>query len=467
AAFRTAHGLRYPLMAGAMAGGIGSEELVVELARSGSLGSFGAAGLAPERIERALTRFEREIPGLPFACNLIHSPSESGLERACVELYLARGVRCIEASAFLELTTNVVRYRVAGLSRGENGEVVVGNRVIAKVSRPEVARRFLSPPPPEKVRELLERGLVTPEQAELARTVPMADDITVEGDSGGHTDRRPLLALFPIFHRLRNRVRADQRLATATRLGAAGGLGTPEAVAAAFTLGADYVVTGSVNQACVESGTSERVRRLLCAADVADCAMAPAADMFELGVELQVLRRGTMFAQRARRLSELYRAYSGLHELPSVERSILEKQVLRRSVDEVWREVVEYFSARDPAQVERAGNDPKRKMALVFRWYLGLTSRWAVEGRQERAIDYQVWCGPSMGAFNDWVRGTYLSAPENRRVAEVSWHLLRGAAFSTRVAQLAAAGVRLPVGCRDYRPAPVLNRRSPETAVVR
>ena len=62
------------------------------------------------------------------------------------------------------------------------------------------------------------------------------------------------------------------------------------------------MVTGSVNQLARESGTSDVARAMLAQAGLADVTMAPAADMFELGVEVQVLRRGTLFAQRAARL---------------------------------------------------------------------------------------------------------------------------------------------------------------------
>lgn len=59
-------------------------------------------------------------------------------------------------------------------------------------------------------------------------------------------------------------------------------------MAAAFAMGAAYVVTGSINQACLESGSSTLARRMLCQADPADVIMAPAADMFEMGIKLQV-----------------------------------------------------------------------------------------------------------------------------------------------------------------------------------
>jgi hypothetical protein len=94
-------------------------------------------------------------------------------------------------------------------------------------------------------------------------------------------------------------------------------------------------------------------------------------------------------------------------------------------------------------------------MALVFRWYLGMASRWAVTGDADRVQDYQIWCGPAMGSFNDWVTGSYLKNPSNRRVADIAHHLMRGAAFHTRLAQLRLAGVHIPAGAADYRPVPL------------
>ena len=57
--------------------------------------------------------------------------------------------------------------------------------------------------------------------------------------------------------------------------------------------------------------------------------MAPAADMFEMGVKVQVLKRGTMFAMRAAKLYELYRAYPSLEQIPAAERANLEKNLFR------------------------------------------------------------------------------------------------------------------------------------------
>lgn len=446
------HGVAHPYMAGAMANGIASADLVIAMARAGFLASFGAAGLVPDRVDAALSAIRRSTAGRPFACNLIHSPSEPALERATVDACLRHRVDCVEASAFLSLTPEVVRYRASGLSAGPAGSVRIGHRVIAKVSRPEVAELFLRPAPAPILRSLAAAGRITADQAELAGRVPMADDLTAEADSGGHTDRRPLAVLLPEILALRDRVRAGTGVEV--RVGAAGGIGTPGAACAAFAMGAAYVVTGSINQASVEAAQSEATKRLLAAASASDTAMAPSADMFELGVDVQVLRRGTMFPARARRLYEVYRAYDGLEAIPPAERAELEERIFLRPLADVWQDTVSFFEARDPEQIGRAENDPKRRMALVFRWYLGLSSGWSVAGTSERVADYQIWCGPAMGAFNDWVAGTYLAALENRHVAELAANLVRGAAFATRVAQLRFAGVRLPPRCSTYLPAP-------------
>jgi PfaD family protein len=430
--FRRDHRLRFAYVAGAMANGIASTRLVGEMAGAGMLGFFGAAGLSLERIESAIDELARTHPGAPYGFNLIHSPNEPELEAGVVDLYLRRGIRLVEASAYLRLTLPVVRYRVHGIRRDAAGRVVTPNRIIAKVSRVEVATQFFSPPPQEFLDELVRKGEITNEQALLAASVPMAQDLTAEADSGGHTDNRPLVTLLPTLLALRDRLQGKFGYDQPLRVGAAGGLATPAGLAAAFAMGAAYVLTGSVNQACIESGSSDAVRRMLAQAEQADIAMAPAADMFEMGVRVQVLKRGTMFPMRAAKLYDLYRANAGMEALPEADKAFIEKQLLRSTLEDAWRSTREYFVTRDPAQVERADRDPKHRMALVFRSYLGLSSRWANAGEPTRMMDYQVWCGPAMGAFNEWVRGTFLEKPENRRVVVVAETLMNGAATQLR-----------------------------------
>merc|ERR1712166_1198741 len=116
ASFLKAYNCKLPLYTGAMAKGIASAELVVAAGKAGILASLGAGGLPLALVEKALDH--------------IQSPFDDGLEKGCVDLLLRRGVRAVEASAFMSLTPHVVRYRVSGLKRGPNGKVICDNKVI-------------------------------------------------------------------------------------------------------------------------------------------------------------------------------------------------------------------------------------------------------------------------------------------------------------------------------------------------
>jgi PfaD family protein len=455
-AFNEVHGTRFPYVAGAMANGIATTDMVIAMAEAGMLGFFGAAGLTVERIGREVAVLQERLGDrLPWGSNLIHAPNEPDVEAGTVQLYLDRGVRRVSASAYMALTPMIVRYAATGLTRDRNGAIQRRNHVFAKISRPEVAARFLSPAPREMLERLVATGQLTPAEAELAAQVPVAEDIIVESDSGGHTDNRPLTSLFPVILALRDAMASTHGYTRPIRVGAAGGLGTPSAVAAAFGLGAAFVLTGSVNQGAVESGLDASGRALLAMAGLADVVMAPAADMFELGVTVQVLRRGTMFGVRAQKLYELYRAYASWDEVPAAERATVEKQLFQKPYAEVWEGCVAFFTERDPRELAKAARDRKHEMALVFRWYLGLSSRWAIAGDPARRMDYQIWCGPAMGAFNDWVRGSFLEPPENRTVVQIARNLLEGAAVVTRAHQLRTYGVAVPGGAFQFAPRPL------------
>lgn len=450
--FCSDHGLDLPLMCGAMAHGIASTEMVVTLARAGMLGSYGAAGQSLEVIGEAIDFMAANRGRAPFCVNLIHSPSEPAHEEAVVDLLLEKGVTLVEASAYMALTPAVVRYRLKGLRRGEGGTIEIPNRIIAKASRLEVAERWFSPPPPKIVAQLLEGGKITAGEADLSKEIPMAHDLTAEADSGGHTDNRPSFTLLPGMIALGDRLREQFAYPEPLRVGLGGGIASPAAAAAAFALGAAYLVTGSINQACVESGTSETVRKILADASQADITMAPAADMFEMGVKVQVIKRGTMFPMRAAKLYELYRSYRSLDEIPPAEREKLEKTIFRAPLDEVWRRTRAFFLEREPRQAERGDDDPRHRMALVFRWYLGLSSHWANRGEEDRRLDYQIWAGPAMGAFNEWTKGTFLEEPGNRRVVNVNHNIIFGAARHGRLNSLTSQGIVLSAALKKITP---------------
>lgn len=442
--FKARWGLRRALLSGAMANGIASVAVVRAMAAEGMLGFFGAGGLPLAQVEAALAALAELPPELPWGMNLLHNPYEPEVEAATVARYLAAGVCRVEAAAYLDVNLPVVRFRLSGLHRGPDGALVVPNQVLAKVSREEVARRFLAPAPKKFLEALVAEGTLSPEQALWAEQVPVAADLTAEADSGGHTDARPALGLLPALQVAAREAQAASPWPGGRHVGLAGGISTPASVAAAFAMGADFVVTGSINQACVEAGTSEAVKAMLAQVRPADVAFAPAGDMFELGAKVQVVKRGSFFPQRANRLDALYRQHASWEAIPAAERAKVEQEIFAMPFEAVWQEVERYWGLRKPSELERAARDPKHHMALAFRWYLGLSGRWAITGEPSRRADAQVWCGPSMGAFNAWTAGSFLAAPEARSVALVGLNLMVGAAVALRARQLAWQGLAVP-----------------------
>jgi trans-AT polyketide synthase, acyltransferase and oxidoreductase domains len=69
----------------------------------------------------------------------------------------------------MSLTPAVVKYRAKGLKRDTGGGIVITNRIIAKVSRPEVAQAFLSPVPEYLLAKMVQENSITREEADLLR----------------------------------------------------------------------------------------------------------------------------------------------------------------------------------------------------------------------------------------------------------------------------------------------------------
>lgn len=429
ASFRRDFGVDYAYLAGSMYRGIASKELVVAMGRAGFMGFLGAAGLDSGRVTGDIAHIRRHLePHQPFGVNLLCDLQHPEREAANVELLLAHGVRVIEASAFIKVTPALVLFHLSGLRAGPGGRVDRDTRIVAKVSRPEVAREFMRPAPEDIIERLVAEGRVTREQAALARRVPVAQDLTVEADSGGHTDRGVSTVLLPSMQSLRLHMTREFGYDEKIRLGLAGGIGTPHAVAAAFAMGADFVMTGSINQCTVEARISDAVKDRLQTIDVQDTDYCPAGDMFEIGALVQVLKKGVLFPARANRLYALYRSHDSWEEIPQDTRRQIQDAYFKKSADEVWRETCEHLrkTGRE-SEIERAERSPKRRMALMFRWYYGYSSRLSFMDTDFDRANLQIHTGPALGAFNQWARGTPWENWRNRHPDRMARDLMREA----------------------------------------
>lgn len=426
-AFRKTYGLRYAYMAGGMCAGISSPQMVLKLAHAGLLGSFGTAGLSQDEVLAGIRHIQAGMPqGVSFAVNLVNDFKQDSKLQALIDLCLNEGVGVLEAANFVQITPELVKFRLRGVTRDGSGQVVAPHRIIAKTTRPEVAKAFLSPAPERLVSKLVAAGQLSQAEAALANDLPMADDLIAQADGAWHTDLSDAFSVSPAFQALRDEAMRQYGYTSQIRVGAAGGIGTPQAAAAAFVLGADFVVTGSINQATVEAGTSSGVKDMLAEAGVQDTDYAPAMDLFELGGKVQVLKRGMFYPARANKLSDLYRHAEALADVDENTRTRIQERFFKRSFDEVWTEL-----KNDPAQAKEvaiAERNEKAKMAMIFKWYLaqGMTS--ALRGDSSRKVDFKIYCGPALGSFNEWVKGTALEAWSQRHVDQMAEHLMDEAA---------------------------------------
>lgn len=397
ASFRHRYGLGHACVAGSMYGGVSGVGLLSRLARAGGMGFYGADGLTLAEVEKGVDTLVAELGrGAAFGVNLPYDPADPERGLALVDLYLRAGVRVVEASHHLEVTPALVKFRLKGGS------------VLAKVDRADLAELMLSPPPADVVRHLRDRGHLDADEADRADRLPLARDLVVEAGSGWLASPATLPTLLPSVLRLRDRLALGPER---VHVGAAGGIGTPEAAAAALLMGAEFLVTGSINQCTVEADTSAPAKDILQGVSVHDVDVAPWAEMFELGVRNTVVRKGVFYPARATKLHELWRAYDRWSDIDAATRDQIEGRYLRRPYAEALAGL-------------GGGGTPKQEMAAVFRSYLTQGLELARAGDPARKVDYHIPCGPAMGAFNDWVRGTELEPWPRRHVDLITERLL-------------------------------------------
>jgi trans-AT polyketide synthase, acyltransferase and oxidoreductase domains len=416
--YKKVYKVKYAYAAGSMFRGVSSSKMVIALGKAGMMSYFGTGGLTLEQIEEEIKIIQKELKDdYSFGMNILNEVYNPENEKRIIDLYLKYGVKNVEASAYMQASSPLVKFRLKGLKKTLNGGIISENRIQAKVSRPEVAEVFLCPPSEKIVQKLLMDNEITKEEAAMAKQIPLATEICAEADSGGHTDQGVAAVLIPTILRLRDEKTKEYNYVEKINLGAAGGIGTPEAAASAFLLGGDYIVTGSINQCTVEAGVSDSVKNMLQDINIQDTDYAPAGDMFEMGAKVQVLKKGVFFPARANKLYELYKHYNSIDELDEKTKVQLEQKYFKKTFLEIFEECQKYYPT---VEIEKANINPKYKMSMIFKWYFAYGTRMAMLGEETCKVDYQVPCGKSLGAFNQWIKGSKLENWRNRHVDEIA-----------------------------------------------
>ncbi len=419
----------YAYIAGGLHMGIASIDMVKKMANAKMLSFLGTKGRNISEINRDIEILQQQlVPGTSFGVNVYHNINDSHEELQLIKHLLQNNIKIIEAGGFSQITLALAYFRITGLERKNDQRIISKTHIIAKVARPELAEDFMKPISRNLITKLIDNDLITQDQAEIAEGLPLSEDICVEIDPGGVTQRGSLFALFPSIKNLRNRIQTKYNYTEPIHLGISGGIGTPEAAVSAFIMGADFILTGSVNQCTVESNLSTPAKEMLQTINVQDTTYVPDEALFEVGVQVQVLKKGVLFATRAKKLYELYQRYESLDAIPDHIKRQLEDRYFKKPLEVVWQDIKEDYIQREKiAQLKNIEERPKKKMLLIFKYFLKQANRYALEGNLDEQTNFQIQTGAALGAFNEWVKGTSLEVWGNRHVDEIGIKIMETA----------------------------------------
>lgn len=386
-------GCQYNYVLGSIGRAISSVELVTKAANAGFLAYFGAAHTSLEKIEHAIKEIQSNIGtnkryGVNIHANILNPDGEN----AVVDLLLKNNVTHAEATGFFEITPALVRYRLHEIGQSST------NKILAKVESIAQAIQFLQPAPSAIVTQLVNDGSISIEQAQRAYSLPMADAIAFQGD----------IALIAELLSLRNQygIPAQQVF-----IGSAKEIGSPQSIASAFINGAEFVLADTIQQCTVESGLHKQAKTLLQNATIADIKTAPCTELFEFGRNISVLNKGSVFANKAKRLYELWKENKTLESLSAEQRAIL-AGYFPNGVESVLEKIQQNVNTIDP----------EIKWTLVVKHYLQ-----SATNQSEELQDWCITCGPDIGALNNWLNKEKPMPWQDRHVDKLALHLLDAA----------------------------------------
>ena len=250
----TGLGLTIPVLAAPMSGGPSTPELVVAAARAGSLGFLGGGYKTPEALADQIAQVRSA--GVPFGVNLF-APNPVPVDPDAYQKY--RGQIQQEADRY-EIDLGTVPVTENDDYWQEKVDLLLADPV------PVVTFTFGIPEPKvitalKNAGSLIGQTITSPAEARLAAETDAEVLLVQAAAAGGHSgiltpDRLPPEIPLP-------QLLQEVGAVTSLPLIGAGGLGTPDDVAAALGAGAIATAVGTVLLRSKESGTSAPYRAAL------------------------------------------------------------------------------------------------------------------------------------------------------------------------------------------------------------
>jgi trans-AT polyketide synthase/acyltransferase/oxidoreductase domain-containing protein len=142
-----------------------------------------------------------------------------------------------------------------------------------------------------------------------------------------------------------------------------------------------------------------------------------------------VLKKGVFFPARANKLYEVYKFYDCIEDIDTKISQQIQRYYFGRSFNEVYQEIKEHYSRKNIKELDNIESSPKHKMAVIFKEYFRLSTKAALIGDATNKVNFQIMCGPSLGAFNQWAKKTELKDWRNRHIDEIGVRLIQEAEY--------------------------------------
>lgn len=422
--FNIEYDLKYPYLVGGIERGITSKEMVVKCGKHNILSFLGTKRMNIEKIRESIVYIKKHLTnGEAFGVNITYDPLDTELASKVVDLCFEYDVKNIELCGYHYMPKYIIRYKFNNL-KYKNNKVICNNKIFLKTDRLNDLEQLMEPASEEVLESLTKERLITDAEKRLLKNVSVIDALTISCESGGNMYKSNILNVLPTAINIRDSKVKEQGYDNNIYIGVAGDIGTPESVAIMFLLGADYIVTDSINQCSIESSLSDLTKDLLQQAGIEDTIYVPDADNFEIGAKIPVLKRGVMFPSRANKLYDLYRYYNSYYQIDKKLREHIEKNYFRKTFDEYYEEC----KRNEPIEkIDIIEKDEKKKMALVFKQYLIEAASYGQEGLEEEKMNFSIYCSPALGAFNKYCNGGEMENWRNRSITKIAEILMHDA----------------------------------------
>ncbi len=421
--FKKAYQLDYAYVVDSMDHGISSKTMVENLAKKGMLSFLSTNGRALSEISDDLKYLSKALESIPtlYGINISYQHSDDERLNKLIELAYLYQIKVIEYTGRYQIPDKLIEYRLRETEKG-SGQL---NNLFVKASSMDIIDRFLEPVPEKILTQLYQKAKITKEVMLEATHTPLANALCIATDSGSETMHDSFGVLLPYVRQKVAILNQKHQYREDVFVGV-GGVGIPDAIASAFLIGVDFVLSHSINYCTVEAEIAPFSKKLLVEATILDTCFAPNKDfLFESNQKIQLLKKGILFPGRAMQLYDIFKRYKSINDVDSHTLISLENKMYGQDLETVWDNIAQELIAENKAElIEKAKLNPRYHMYLLFMHYYDRSLNAAIKGEESNRLNFQLHCNPVLGLLNQELKDNELKEWERRKVADLGEWLM-------------------------------------------